>query len=299
MNAAIYDSSAVDAYIQEQTKREQEITRTRKIENLAKEAPYLLLLWGGRLLAVGLLILFIGYAIKLALSWHHIDETIISNSTPAAYTGYGIDKEEFVEGDVILDVEAILARGNVSNQDNGSISGQTNRSENSSQGNISTQQENTQGISEPSSGITNSEITSVIPEPSSNQDIDQTSSIEESQVLTSNEEEMKNAPEEAQNNLAPPEENTIRKYTVFDRIPFDGESIDTVIVGRRFDEPGGPIVGKYCYINIPNSKGIYESVYFIRDDSEGRHELPITKALSKDLKVDQQELLAAKSKCKI
>lgn len=296
MNAAVYDSSAVDAYIQEQTKREQEITRTRKIENFAKEAPYLLLLWGGRLLAVGLLILCIGYAIKLALSWHHIDETIISGPKPSVYNGY--QKDEFTQEDVLVDVEGILERGNFNNHENGSISSQTNGSIESSFPIISTQQENIQDTNELPSGITNSEITNTIPEPSISQAHDQTASIEESQVLASNE-ATKNSSEEIENNLAPPEENTIRKYTVFDRIPFNGDVIDTVIVGRRFDEPGGPIVGKYCYIKVPNSKGIYESVYFIRDNSEGRNELPITQTLSKDLKIDQQELLAAKSKCKI
>ena len=296
MNSAVYDSSAVDAYIQEQTKREQEITRTRKIENFAKEAPYLLLLWGGRLLAVGLLILCIGYAIKLALSWHHIDETIISGPKPSVYNGY--QKDEFTQEDVLVDVEGILERGDFNNHENGSISSQTNGGIESSFPIISTQQENVQDTSELPSGITNSEITSTIPESSISQAHDQTASIEESQVLASNE-ATKNSSEEIENNVAPPEENTIRKYTVFDRIPFNGDVIDTVIVGRRFDEPGGPIVGKYCYIKVPNSKGIYESVYFISDNSEGRKELPITQTLSKDLKIDQQELLAAKSKCKI
>jgi hypothetical protein len=296
MNAAVYDSSAVDAYIQEQTKREQEITRTRKIENFAKEAPYLLLLWGGRLLAVGLLILCIGYAIKLALSWHHIDETIISGSKPSVYNGY--QKDEFTQEDVLVDVEGILERGNFNNHENGSISSQTNGGIESSLPIISTQEENIQDTSELTSGITNSEITNTIPERSISQAHDQAASIEESQALASNE-ATKNSSEEIENNLAPPDENTIRKYTVFDRIPFNGDVIDTVVVGRRFDEPGGPIVGKYCYIKVPNSKGIYESVYFIRDNSEGRNELPITQTLSKDLRIDQQELLAAKSKCKI
>jgi hypothetical protein len=296
MNAAVYDSSAVDAYIQEQTKREQEITRTRKIENFAKEAPYLLLLWGGRLLAVGLLILCIGYAIKLALSWHHIDETIISGSKPSVYNGY--QKDEFTQEDVLVDVEGILERGNFNNHENGSISSQTNGGIESSFPIISTQEENIQDTSELTSGITNSEITNTIPERSISQAHDQAASIEESQALASNE-ATKNSSEEIENNLAPPDENTIRKYTVFDRIPFNGDVIDTVVVGRRFDEPGGPIVGKYCYIKVPNSKGIYESVYFIRDNSEGRNELPITQTLSKDLRIDQQELLAAKSKCKI
>ena len=297
MNAAIYDSSAVDAYIQEQAKREQEITRTRKIENFSKEAPFLLLLWGGRLLAVGLLILCIGYAIKLAFSWHHIDETIISNPTPGVYSGYQID--EFSEEDVLVDVEGILARGNVNNQGNGSTSSQTESNSESSLPITSTQQENTPDTNEPSSGIMDSGNTSAISEPTTSQDNDQTLPNTGSQESIPKEAEIEIAEEETENNLAPPEQDTIRKYTVFDRIPFDGESIETVIVGRRFDEPGGPIISTYCYIKLPNSKGIYESIYFIRDDFKGRDELPITKALSKDLEIDYQELLAAKSKCKI
>ena len=47
MNTGIYNSSAVDNYILEQSRREQEITRTRSIENYIKEAPYILLAWGG------------------------------------------------------------------------------------------------------------------------------------------------------------------------------------------------------------------------------------------------------------
>ena len=69
MSTGIYNSSAVDNYILEQSRREQEITRTRSIENYIKEAPYVLLVWGGRLLAVALLIMCIGWAISNALSF--------------------------------------------------------------------------------------------------------------------------------------------------------------------------------------------------------------------------------------
>ena len=69
MSTGIYNSSAVDNYILEQSRREQEITRTRSIENYIKEAPYVLLVWGGRLFAVALLIMCIGWAISNALSF--------------------------------------------------------------------------------------------------------------------------------------------------------------------------------------------------------------------------------------
>ena len=39
MSRAVYDSSAVDNYISELSKREAEVTRTRQIDNTIKEVP--------------------------------------------------------------------------------------------------------------------------------------------------------------------------------------------------------------------------------------------------------------------
>ncbi len=300
MNAAIYDSSAVDVYILEQIKREQEITRTRSIENFAKEAPFLLLLWGGRLLAIGLLVLCIGYAIKLALSWHHIDETINSYPSPSVHTGYQTDA--ISKEDTVFDVEAILSGTNGNNQSRGSISNPAEITKDSPLPITSVEQGNVQDSNGPASDVIESGIDSSFSGPSLDHDNSQSSSNTESQQSIQSNPELKTTQEhemDNKNNIAPPEEDTIRHYTVFDRIPFDGKSIKTVIVGRKFNEPGGPLIEKYCYFKVPKSKDIYDSIYFIRDTSKGRHELPITQNLSKFLKIEYQELLDAKSKCKI
>ena len=56
MSRVIYDSSAVDRYISELSKREAEVTRERAINNYIKEVPYLVFKWGGMLLILGIFV---------------------------------------------------------------------------------------------------------------------------------------------------------------------------------------------------------------------------------------------------
>ena len=66
MSRAVYDSSAVDNYLNELSKREAEVTRTRQIDNTIKEVPYQVLRWAGRLLPIAILIWILGHAISNA-----------------------------------------------------------------------------------------------------------------------------------------------------------------------------------------------------------------------------------------
>ena len=85
MSSAVYDSSAVDNYLNELSKREAEVTRTRQIDNTIKEVPYQVLRWAGRLLPIAILIWILGHAISNALSYERIvkNETISSTNSNA------------------------------------------------------------------------------------------------------------------------------------------------------------------------------------------------------------------------
>ena len=105
MSQGIYDSSAVDSYMSELSKREQEKTRTRSIENFIKEAPYILMVWGGKLVALALLVMCIGWAIQNALSWDSSNTDI--TKIMSGYD-YHPDSGELLPGDDVIDINELL-----------------------------------------------------------------------------------------------------------------------------------------------------------------------------------------------
>ncbi len=99
MNNEIYDSSAVDNYLNEISKREQEITRSMKIENLKNEVPSQVFKWAGILTAISLLIYVVGNSIANSRSF----EQIKINENREIFSGDQVDNK-----DQLIDIESIL-----------------------------------------------------------------------------------------------------------------------------------------------------------------------------------------------
>ena len=104
MSTSVYDSSAVDLYIKELSRREAEVTRSRQIDNFIREVPYIALKWCAYILPIAILIWFLGHAISNALSFERIVKH--ESFTQGMKTSF---KEEQYMGDEIIDVEGILA----------------------------------------------------------------------------------------------------------------------------------------------------------------------------------------------
>jgi hypothetical protein len=116
MNSKVYDSSAVDNYLKELSERESQVTKSRKIENFRKEAPYQVLKVGGMLLALALLFYFLGLGIGHARSF----EVVTINENIETRNGFHnvSDTKLTAEADVsqeqdrVINIEEILANQN-------------------------------------------------------------------------------------------------------------------------------------------------------------------------------------------
>lgn len=108
MSRVIYDSSAVDRYISELSKREAEVTRERAINNYIKEVPYLVFKWGGMLLILGIFVWILGHAVSNAQSY----QKIIKNENLNTFN-YGDNQfTNDTSKDHVIDVEELLANNN-------------------------------------------------------------------------------------------------------------------------------------------------------------------------------------------
>ena len=99
MNKEIYDSSAVDNYLNEISKREQEVTRSMKIENLRNEVPSQVFKWAGILTAISLLIYVLGNSVANSRSF----EQIKINEYRETFSGNPSEGE-----DELIDIESLL-----------------------------------------------------------------------------------------------------------------------------------------------------------------------------------------------
>ena len=99
MNKEIYDSSAVDSYLNEISKREQEITRSMKIENLRNEVPSQVFKWVGILTAISLLIYVLGNSVANSRNF----EQIKINEYRETLSGNASEGE-----DKLIDIESLL-----------------------------------------------------------------------------------------------------------------------------------------------------------------------------------------------
>ena len=104
MNTSVYDSSAVDLYINELSRREAEVTRSRQIDNFRREVPYIALKWCAYILPIAILIWFLGHAISNALSY----ERLVKHESFTQGIKTPVKEEQYI-GDETIDVEEILA----------------------------------------------------------------------------------------------------------------------------------------------------------------------------------------------
>ena len=104
MSTSVYDSSAVDLYINELSLREAEVTRSRQIDNFRREVPYIALKWCAYILPIAILIWFLGHAISNALSY----ERLVKHESFTQGIKTPIKEEQYI-GDETIDVEEILA----------------------------------------------------------------------------------------------------------------------------------------------------------------------------------------------
>lgn len=104
MSASVYDSSAVDLYINELSLREAEVTRSRQIDNFIREVPYIALKWCAFILPIAILIWFLGHAISNALSY----ERLVKHESFTQGIKTPVKEEQYI-GDETIDVEEILA----------------------------------------------------------------------------------------------------------------------------------------------------------------------------------------------
>jgi len=94
-------------------------------------------------------------------------------------------------------------------------------------------------------------------------------------------------------------EDVVRDYYIFDTIHFEGDVIDSVTVGRVYEDPSSPSISQYCYVDVPQINGIKSSFHFINININERTEKPITDEAARALGVSKSELLQAKSHCTI
>ena len=92
----IHDNSAVENYLKELSAREAEKTQSYRVENFIKEAPYKVLRTGGIILAVALLLYFLGLGISNARSF----EVVTINENIETKNGY-----ELVDSDSTQDIQ--------------------------------------------------------------------------------------------------------------------------------------------------------------------------------------------------
>jgi hypothetical protein len=204
-----FDTTAVDNYMDQMNKRESEITRKMSVANLKQEAPATAMLWFGRLGAVALVILILGFAINKSLSWERIN--------------------------------------------------------------------------------INKTITEVIPE----------SPINSKDVLIDIEEIMNKNPSFPKNVGSTKNPETIRNYYLFDKIPFNGEIIKEVDVGRIFDAPGKQSHTIYCYINWKLEGEFEKRLDLINIDEGKRKEKELTLEIADMSGISLEELQQAQKACNI
>jgi len=105
----IHDNSAVENYLKELSAREAEKTQSYRVENFIKEAPYKTLRIGGVILAVALLLYFLGLGIGNARSF----EVVTINENIETRNGYeqvnSESSQNIQDQDQLINIDDILS----------------------------------------------------------------------------------------------------------------------------------------------------------------------------------------------
>lgn len=216
----IHDNSAVENYLNEISLREAEKTKSQKVRNFTKEAPYRVLMVGGIILALAILFYSLGLGISHARSF----KVVTINETIETRNGYEtVLQEELISEantDKLINIEEIL-----------------------------------------------SEQQQVIPT-SLGDDLSQ-------------------------------EANIVRNYYIFDDIPFNGNKISYLTIGRKYSSPNSPPDFEYCYVQVVDEDGLSKRVNLVEINSDLRKENPINPKMAANIQVSVAELQEAQSKCTI
>ena len=216
----IHDNSAVEKYLNEISLREAEKTKSQKVRNFTKEAPYRVLMVGGIILALAILFYCLGLGISNARSF----KVVTINETIETRNGYEtVVQEELISEantDKLINIEEIL-----------------------------------------------SEQQQVIPT-SLGEDLSQ-------------------------------EVNIVRNYYIFDDIPFAGNKISYLTIGRKYSSPNSSPDFEYCYVQVVDEDGLSKRVNLVEINSDLRKENPINPKMAANIQVSVAELQEAQSKCTI
>lgn len=96
---------------------------------------------------------------------------------------------------------------------------------------------------------------------------------------------------------APQKETVVRNYYIFDRIPFNGENIEELIVGRMFSSPGTPPEIQYCYVKVYGEDGVSKRLDLVELHSGKREETEINSKIAESFQISIDELKGAQSRC--
>ena len=91
---------------------------------------------------------------------------------------------------------------------------------------------------------------------------------------------------------------TVRNYVIFDKIEFEHEDINKIIIGRQYDDPESEVSSSWCYVDKFNSEGFKNTIYLVKINDE-RIELDITDEIAESFGVNKSVLVEAQQKCTI
>jgi len=91
---------------------------------------------------------------------------------------------------------------------------------------------------------------------------------------------------------------SVRNYVIFDRIEFQHEGIQTVTIGRQYDDPDSEVNSSWCYVDKLNPEGFKNTLYLVSIYDE-REELKITNEIAESFGVSKALLEEAQLLCTI
>jgi len=97
----------------------------------------------------------------------------------------------------------------------------------------------------------------------------------------------------------PSEEGVVRNYVIFDRIPFPGEFIKHVVVGREYETPGSQPKESWCYVKKDTYSALEPTFHLVEINGDKRTQVDLTQDMADEFGVPLSELKRAQNKCNI
>ena len=287
MSSLTCDSSAVEQYFQELSKREIERTRRLQIENNKREIPFKVLKFIGIGITLAIVLWALGKAFENANSFHKITEFLgtpqgqyqqnYTNPSHAPIKGDSLISSEL---DYVIDIDALLdSKPHESSDSSHSESGTQSNSEHLHSLNTLSDSVIEETISSPI-GDQDQRVNAEIPnqlEPEIIADDPGFQNLEEDELK--------------------PEEG-IRNYVIFDKIELDGEIIKKVVTGRSYPEINSQVSSSWCYV-VNDNLTTRPSIYLINISDGKRVDAEIDSLLADEFGASIEEINLAKTKCTI